>query len=113
MNQTAKLPNLPRPIAAYFAAGRDAGEAFSQCFTESAVVKDEGHAHKGRAAINAWKADASAKYEFACEPFACESNDGTTIVASHVVGNFPGSPIDLRFFFKLEGDKIASLEIVP
>jgi len=25
----------------------------------------------------------------------------------------PGSPVDLRFFFGLEGDKIESLEIVP
>ena len=33
------------------------------------------------------------------------------VVTSHLVGNFPGSPVDLRFFFKLEGDKIASLEI--
>jgi hypothetical protein len=27
------------------------GEAVSQCFTENAVVKDEGHTHKGRVAI--------------------------------------------------------------
>ena len=25
----------------------------------------------------------------------------------------PGSPVDLRFFFELEGDKIASLEVIP
>ena len=34
-------------------------------------------------------------------------------ILEQVVGNFPGSPVDLRFFFKLEGDKIASLEIIP
>jgi hypothetical protein len=32
-------------------------------------------------------------------------------VTSHVVGDFPGSPVNLRYFFVLEGDKIASLEI--
>jgi hypothetical protein len=31
----------------------------------------------------------------------------------HLVGNFPGGPVDLRFFFTLAGDKIASLEIFP
>jgi hypothetical protein len=105
--------SLPKPIAAYFAADRGDGEAVSQCFTDNAVVKDEGHTHKGRAAIKEWKTDASAKYEYTSEPFACEEKDGKTIVTSHLVGNFPGSPVDLRFFFKLEGDKIASLEIIP
>ena len=32
---------------------------------------------------------------------------------SRLTGNFPGSPVDLRFFFELDGDKIASLEIIP
>jgi NAD(P)-dependent dehydrogenase (short-subunit alcohol dehydrogenase family) len=66
-----------------------------------------------RAAIKAWKTDSSAKYEYTCEPFACEQKDGQTVVTSHLAGNFPGSPIDLRFFFQLEGDKISSLEIIP
>ncbi len=107
-----KSLNLPKPIAAYFTADRGDGEAVSQCFTENAVVKDEGHTHKGRAAIKEWKTDASAKYEYTCEPFACEEKDGKTVVTGHLVGNFPGSPVDLRYFFKLEGDKIASLEII-
>jgi isoquinoline 1-oxidoreductase beta subunit len=51
--------------------------------------------------------------EYTSEPFACEAKDGKIVVTSHLVGNFPGSPVDLRYFFKLEGDKIASLEIIP
>jgi hypothetical protein len=35
------------------------------------------------------------------------------IVTSRLTGNFPGSPVDLRFLFELQGDKIASLEIIP
>ena len=108
-----KSLNLPKPIAAYFTADKGDGEAVAQCFTENAVVKDEGHTHKGRAAIKEWKTDASATYEYTCEPFACEEKDGKTVVTGHLVGNFPGSPVDLRYFFKLEGDKIASLEIIP
>ncbi len=114
MKPATRSLSLPKPIAAYFTADKGNAEAVSQCFTEGAVVKDEGHTHKGRAAIKEWKSDASAKYEYACEPFACEEKDGgKTVVTSHLVGNFPGSPVDLRFFFKLEGDKIASLEIMP
>ena len=66
--------NLPKPVAAYFTADKADSDAVSQCFTENAVVKDEGHTYKGRAAIKKWKADASAKYQYTCEPFACEQN---------------------------------------
>jgi hypothetical protein len=51
--------------------------------------------------------------QYTSQPFACEEKDGKTVVTCHLVGNFPGSPVDLRFFFKLEGHKIASLEIIP
>jgi hypothetical protein len=55
MKQPRKSLNLPKPIAAYFDADKVDGEAVSRCFTENAVVKDEGHTHKGRAAISQWK----------------------------------------------------------
>ena len=104
---------LPKPVAAYFAADKEGAEAVAQCFTETAVVQDEGHTHRGRAAIRQWKADASAKYQYTSEPFACEHSGGKTIVTSRLTGNFPGSPINLRFAFCLEGEKIAELEIGP
>ena len=105
--------NLPKPIAAYFAADKADGEAVSRCFTEDAVVKDEGHTHQGRAAIKHWKTEAAAKYQYTCEPSACEQRGGKAVVTCRLTGNFPGSPVDLRFFFELQGDKIASLEIKP
>jgi len=104
---------LPQPVAAYFAADRLDAEAVARCFTEDALVTDEGHTYRGRAAIKQWKADASAKYRYTNEPFNCESKDGTIIVTSRLTGNFPGSPVNLRFFFRLEGDQIASLEVIP
>ena len=105
--------DLPKPIAAYFTADKAGGEAISQCFTENAVVKDEGHTYSGRDAIKQWKATATAKYQYTSEPFACEQKDGKFVVTSRLTGNFPGSPVNLRFFFGLDGDKIASLEIIP
>lgn len=104
--------NLPRPIDAYFAADRGDIEAVARCFSENAVVKDEGHTYNGLAAIKQWKKDSSKKYTYTSEPFASENKDGKTIVTSRVTGNFPGSPVDLRYFFDLDGNKIASLEII-
>jgi len=104
---------LPNSIAAYFAADRGDSEAVARCFTDSAVVKDEGHTYNGLAAIKQWKTDSSNKYTYTIEPFASEEKGGTTIVTSRLTGNFPGSPVNLRFFFGLEGNKIALLEIIP
>ena len=105
--------NLPKPVAAYFTADKADSETVSRCFTDDAVVKDEGHTYNGRAAIKKWKEEASAKYEYTNEPVACDQKDGKFVVTCRLTGNFPGSPVNLRFFFRIEGDKIASLEIVP
>jgi hypothetical protein len=105
--------NLPEPIAAYFDADKRAGDAVVHCFTKQAVVKDEGQTHSGLEAIKAWKIAASAKYSYTSDPFAVEQKDGRYIVTSRLTGTFPGSPVDLRFVFRLERGKIAHLEIAP
>jgi len=96
-----------------FAADKRDIEAIAQCFTKDAVVKDEGHTYTGVMAIKQWKAETSTKYTYTSEPFALEQRDGTTVVTSRLTGNFPGSPVDLRFFFRLERGKIEFLEITP
>jgi hypothetical protein len=105
--------NLPEPIAAYFSADQRDGESVARCFTEGAVVEDEGQSHSGQAAIKVWKTAASRKYSYTSEPFAQEQREGRTIVKTRLTGNFPGSPADLQFVFRIERGKIAHLEITP
>ncbi|MFB0874497.1 MULTISPECIES: nuclear transport factor 2 family protein [unclassified Sphingobium] len=102
---------LPSAIAAYFGADKGDPDAVAACFTDDALVTDEKKEHRGKDAIRAWKAESTSAYTYTTEPFDIAVADGKTIVTSHLVGNFPGSPIDLRYFFRLEGDKIAELEI--
>lgn len=105
---------LPDVIACYFAADKRANaEAIAQCFTPDAVVVDEGNTYAGREAIRRWMANASTQYSYVVEPFALSEADGRVVVTSHLVGNFPGSPVDLRYLFVLDGDRIAELTIVP
>jgi hypothetical protein len=104
---------LPESIAAYFAAHPRNADAIARCFSTQAVVKDEGHTYTGLDAIKAWKAAASTAYIYTSEPFAMEQEGGFHVVTSRVTGNFPGSPVDLRFRFRLERGLIASLEITP
>jgi hypothetical protein len=114
METTMTQPlNLPEPVAAYFAADRRDAEAVARCFTREAIVKDEGHTYAGLDAIKQWKTATSRKYTYTCEPIRVEEKDGTTVVTCHLEGNFPGGKADLRFFFRLERGRIASLEIVP
>ena len=103
--------NLPEPIEAYFEADRRDGHAVARCFTNDGRVMDEGRTHTGLAAIEAWKSAASEKYSYIAEPLTLEKKDRQYTVTSRVTGNFPGSPVDLRYTFTLERGKIASLEI--
>lgn len=102
---------LPQPIAAYFAADRAKSASVADCFTENAIVKDEGKTHVGREAIRQWKMQASSQYSYVSQPVALEKDGERSVVTSRVTGNFPGSPVDLRYKFLLENDKISHLEI--
>ncbi|WP_248313550.1 nuclear transport factor 2 family protein [Bosea sp. F3-2] len=103
---------LSTPIARYFTADLDPDpEAMADCFSENATVRDENKVHTGRNEIRQWKVDYSKKYTAKSTPISVAHDRGRTVVTCHVEGNFPGSPIDLRFFFRLEGDKIGELEV--
>ncbi|MGR3397237.1 nuclear transport factor 2 family protein [Pseudooceanicola nanhaiensis] len=105
---------LPDAIDAYFSADKKGNaQAIAEVFTQDAIVIDEGKTCTGRDAIRRWMAHASTQYTYTVEPFDIAEDGQRTIVTSHLVGNFPGSPVDLRYFFVLRGDKIAELEIVP
>jgi len=105
------VPTLPEPIAAYFAADTQGPDEVARCFTPKGVVKDERQTHTGREAVKAWKAESSTRYTYTNDPFSIELVDGIHVVWSHTAGSFPGSPIDLRFAFRLERGLIASLAI--
>ena len=106
--------NLPAPIAAYVSAeNRDDIEALGRCFAHNAVVQDEGRTIRGIAAIKQWKTETKQKYHHTVEPLARVQKDGNIVVTARLTGTFPGSPVDLRFIFELESDRIASLEIRP
>ncbi|WCJ64972.1 nuclear transport factor 2 family protein [Agrobacterium tumefaciens] len=103
---------LPKAIEAYFEADRTSSpDAIAATFSDDGIVKDTGKTHRGRDAIRAWMADEAQQYSYTVEPFLMTTENGKTQVTAHAAGDFPGSPIDLRFFFVLANDKVAELEI--
>jgi ketosteroid isomerase-like protein len=103
---------LPAPVVRYLdAANADDADAVAACFTPDAHILDESRHHDGAAAIREWAAEARRRYRFRAEARSFErTSDGRTVTA-HLTGDFPGAPADLRYRFRLTGDKVADLEI--
>src|SRR6202521_3429349 len=104
---------LPEPLAAYFAGHNNHDvDAMIGLFTEGAIVKDEGQERRGLPAIRKWMEETTAKYNVTVAITIVAETAANTTVTSRVSGNFPGSPVELRFIFTLDQGKITRLEIV-
>ena len=103
---------LAQPIATYIAAANAQDiQAVTACFTDGAVVHDEKQDRQGIAAIRKWAEEVSAKYRPTVEVLDVTRTGGTTVLAGRVSGDFPNSPVKLRYAFTLSGGKIGRLEI--
>ena len=111
--------SLPPVISDYLAASdRGDTEAVVSCFTEDALVLDEGRQWRGTAAIRQWHERVAMVYEFtvqvaAARPLSKLNGAERHDVDVHLEGNFPGGQVDLTDRFALRDGRIAVLEIVP
>jgi hypothetical protein len=104
--------NLAQSVADYIAAANAQDiDAVAACFSKSAVVHDEKREHRGIAAIREWAVEVSEKYRPTVEVLDVAERDGRTIVMGRISGDFPGSPVELRYAFTMTGGRIARLEI--
>jgi hypothetical protein len=105
---------LDAPIKSYIeAANAHDVDAVARCFADDAVVTDEGRDRRGAAAIRDWADEVSRKYRPTVELLSAVAVSGRTVVTGRVSGDFPGSPVDLRYEFTVDGEKITRLEIAP
>jgi len=103
--------NLPEVIADLVAAQNNFDSlAYANCFSQTAIVFDEGKNHTGKAAIKNWIEESNQKYKAVMKPI--EYSEAEEILKAEVSGNFPGSPIVLSYQFKLKNAQIQSLKIV-
>ena len=104
--------DLAPAIAAYIAATNACDtSAVAHCFADDANVFDEGAHQVGTAAIARWMEDTAQRYQPRVEVLNVQHRTGKVLVSNVVSGNFPGSPLALRFAFTLAGDRIETLEI--
>ena len=104
---------LPEPLASYFeAVNREDADAMLSPFAANAVVRDEGKTRSGVPELREWIEEVTEKYHprFEVEDVV-EDGAGPVVVIGLVSGAFPGSPIRLRYTFRLSGRTITHLEI--
>tara|TARA_R110002049_G_scaffold51685_1_gene145756 strand:+ start:1234 stop:1596 length:363 start_codon:yes stop_codon:yes gene_type:complete len=83
--------------------------AYSNCFSETAIVIDEGKTHKGKAEIQQWIKKANEEYQTMMKPIEYSATE--EMLKAEVSGNFPGSPLVLTYHLKLKDGLIQSLRI--
>jgi ketosteroid isomerase-like protein len=83
------------------------------CFTEDAVVTDDGKTHRGRGEIARWREDVVTAFEYTTTVVESVPDGDGHLVVAEVAGNFPGSPVRLKYRFELAGDLISRLVIAP
>lgn len=102
---------LPPVIAAFFhATNTREFSDFLSLFTPDAHVNDEANDYYG-AEIAVWIDRATADTKPTAEVTSVTSVGEQSTVTAKVSGNFPGSPVQLRYYFTLNEGKIATLLI--
>jgi hypothetical protein len=106
---------LPPVVSRYFEldASRDI-DSIVALFTDDGVVVDEGETWAGMAAIHDWQAGPASRYIYTTELVGSESvASDRFVVMGRLTGNFPGGTADLKWDFRIAGDRIARLVIAP
>lgn len=93
-NHKNRTMNLPKVVAALVKAQDNFDSmAYANCFTETAIVFDEGKTHNGKSEIKNWIEKANQEYEAKMKPL--EYSETTQELTTEISGKFPGSPIVL------------------
>jgi hypothetical protein len=106
---------LPGVVTGYLAAhqARDMDKA-GACFVPDALVRDDGHTHRGTDEIRDWLARGNGEYRWtATLTGATRIDDSRYEARQHIEGDFPGGVVDLRFRFTLRDGLVSELVIEP
>ena len=92
-------------------APRPDADAYFAQFADDAIIEDEDQTYRGIAAIRAWRTKVPrVAYTVHDVKTASTGHDAAVDIA----GDFPGSPVSLRFHFQFAADgRITALTIRP
>ncbi|MFY1047827.1 nuclear transport factor 2 family protein [Chryseobacterium sp. GP-SGM7] len=102
--------NLPKVIEELVKTQNEFDSAaYANCFAEDAQVFDEGKTHTGKAEIEKWIDKSNTDNKATMEPLAYDEKED--ILSAKIAGTFPGSPLVLKFHFKIANGKIQNLKV--
>lgn len=103
--------NLPKVITDLVKAQDNFDStAYANCFSETAVVFDEGKTYNGKREIKNWIEKANKDYQVTMKPLEYSETEQT--LRAEISGTFPGSPLVLTYHYELKNELIQSLKIV-
>jgi hypothetical protein len=103
--------NLPKVVTELITAQNNFDStAYANCFTDTAVVFDEGKTHNGKTEIKSWIEKANKEYQATMKPL--EYSETAHTLKTEVSGTFPGSPIIITYHYGFKDGLIQSLKIV-
>lgn len=109
-SQNQEQQNFPNVINELVEAQNNFdSHAYAECFTDDAIVFDEGKTHNGKIEIENWISKANSEYKAVMKPL--EFDASKNILSSEITGSFPGSPITLKYHFSFHDELIQSLKI--
>lgn len=85
--------------------------AHAGCFSETAVVEDEGNEYLGRSEIRSWIEKCNEHLRPFLKPLEYNENGTQNILSAEVSGNFDGSPLVMKFHHIIENGLIQHLSI--
>lgn len=111
-NNIHPVSNLPKVITDLIKAQNDFDSvAYANCFSETGVMFDEGKNHKGRVEIEQMIDESNKKYRSVMKPLEYTENSTSSVLSAECSGTFDGSPIILKFHFKIADGQIQYLKV--
>jgi len=106
------MKDIPEVVSAYFDADQTNDvDALNHIFSDAAIVEDDGSLYRGIAEIRTWLLAMKEKYQYSLEIINVSNTGHISTVLTQGSGNFPNSPVKLKFQFTLENGKVVKLRI--
>ncbi|WP_226002241.1 nuclear transport factor 2 family protein [Paenibacillus sp. BJ-4] len=108
---------LPQVVQDFIAAtNKPDPDTYVDCFSQDALVLDEGKEWAGKAAIKQWSAEYHFGANITLEPIQDKQHEEEAVVVFKVNGDFDKTglpdPLYLDFYFQIRNDKIKQLAIL-
>lgn len=101
-HSTPQIIELPEAVTAFLASDATTSpQTTTELFTEQAVVVDDGHTYRGRAAILDWRSGAARAFSYTKTLTSAQQLGAVIEVTERLEGDFPGGRVDLRSSFTL------------